>query len=350
MAHSWAELPVGRVVRLLRADAAVSTLTVEPLPEAAPAVLTYTPSAAKSVAEAVAAALRELEAAAVELFPAWLPGAEGIEGPGGASVIAVRTLALRAASTSRHFGPFLADLAESALRGAPVASRFAPEVRAAGLARVLASGFGRTRAAILVRVPEALSASEEDVLVAACEWLAGRGGFGVWLAGALTTSADHVEPVTLRFPGHDVRVPPRRSPHPPGRPVERAIAYPPVIGKPHPASKAEKVLEKALSSHLWARGRAWNQTYQSHPLTNPIVVDLLWRAERCAVEIDGDDHLKPDHFAADRQRDVQLQLDGYAVLRFTNAQVLTDVENVVGQLEQFLRSRRNETLEGRQRV
>ncbi|RCG26264.1 DUF559 domain-containing protein [Sphaerisporangium album] len=321
----------------------MSALTVEPLPEDAPAILTYIPPAAGSLAETVARALRELEAAAVELFPAWLPGAEGIEGPGGASVIAVRTLALRAASTSRHFGPFLADLAESALRGVPVSSRFTPEVRAAGLARVLASGFGRSQAAILVRVPERLSASEEDVLVAACEWLAARGGFGVWLAGDLTASADRVEPVTLRFPGRDGRISPRWSAHP----VERAIVYPAVSGSPHPGSKAEKTLEKALASRPWAQGRAWNQTYRSHPLTNPIRVDLLWHDERCAVEIDGEEHLKPDHFAADRQRDVRLQLDGYAVLRFTNTQVLTDVEKVVGQLEQFLQGRRNGLLEGK---
>ena len=50
------------------------------------------------------------------------------------------------------------------------------------------------------------------------------------------------------------------------------------------------------------------------------------------VEIDGPEHCRPARFEADRQRDVQLQLDGYAVLRFTNARINHDVGAVVHQI------------------
>ncbi|MEV6861373.1 DUF559 domain-containing protein [Streptosporangium subroseum] len=54
----------------------------------------------------------------------------------------------------------------------------------------------------------------------------------------------------------------------------------------------------------------------------------------------------PLKYAADRQRDVQLQLDGYAVLRFTNVQVMTDTAVVINQIKRFLQNRRLEALEG----
>ncbi|MEV4807564.1 DUF559 domain-containing protein [Nonomuraea sp. NPDC049421] len=328
--RSWSELPVGRVVRL-DADAEAIAVSVDPLPPDAPAVLTYRPGPVTSVSGLVAAVLDELDAAAVALFPAWLPGAEGIEGPGGAHLPAVRALALRRAAASEHYGPFLAELAERALAGGP--SRLRPEVRAAGLARALADSFGRSRTALLVRVPEGLTAAGQEVLVAACEWLAHRGALGVWLAGAPLEAVDRLETVKPLLPALTVPVLPV-VPEPP------RVSYPAPVGRPHPGSPGEQALEAALSRQSWAYGRAWNQTYQPHPLAVPIRLDLVWERERCVVEIDGDDHRQAATFAADRARDVRLQLDGYAVLRFLDVQVLTDTTTVINSIARFLRNRR----------
>lgn len=344
MAKAWAHLPIGRVVRLGGASSGAIAFALDPLPEDAPALATYAPPSVTSASELVTTVLAELEQAAVELFPAWLPGAEGITGIGGASLPAVRALALRAAAEARHFAPFLADLAERALGGTTgTAGRFPHEVRALGLARVLAAGFRRDRAAILVRVPDGLSPVGEDVLVAACEWLADRGGFGVWLTGAPLTSVDRVETVVLDLAA-EADTDPFADPSDP-RPAP-TLRFPAVTGKPHPASHAEKALEAALQSCPWAIGRAWNQTYQPSPLTPPIRVDLIWRAERCVVEIDGPEHRRIRLFEADRRRDVRLQLDGYAVLRFTNDQIVNEMDTVLRQLERFLTSRRAGTLKG----
>lgn len=354
---SWADLPLGQVVRL-DADADAVALALDPLPDDAPAVVTYFAAEERSVADLAASVLRELDRAAIALFPAWLPGAEGLREPSGVNVAAVRVLALRRASSSGHFAPFLAELAGRALTGGP--SRLAPEVRAAGLVRVLADSFGRERLAVLVRVPEGLGAVALEVLVAGCEWLSHRGRCGVWLTGAPLHDDDRVRTyaappgIPLSTDPHD----PSDATHPPspagstgvaGPPVvavpataERApaVAFPPVAGRPHPGSASEQALEAALATLPWAEGRAWNQTYRPHPLAVPIRVDLLWEKERCVVEIDGPDHRGPLKFAADRQRDVRLQLDGYAVLRFCDSQMLTDLDTVVHQIGQFLRNRR----------
>jgi Protein of unknown function (DUF559) len=345
VAGFWTELPAARVVRLEGASPDAIALALEPLPGDAPATVTYRPPAAPSAQIAIEAVLGELDKVAVGLFPAWLPGAEWIDGPGGNGVAAVRTLALRAAAEGDGFGPFLADLAERSLRGGqPPATRFLDGVRAAGLARVIASSFKRSGMALLVPVPEDFPPHAGDVLVAACEHLAFHGRLSVWLSGAIF-------PAARRLPSFVVRLDPqlvgttedlytaRLTPGP-------QTSYPALAGRPHPASPAERVLDAALARHPWAVGRAWNQTYQTGPLVNPVRLDLLWAAERCVVEIDGPEHCSILRYEADRRRDVDLQLAGFAVLRFTNAQVERELAAVVSRIKQFLDSRRQSVEKG----
>lgn len=349
MAPHWTHSPAGRVTRLRGASTEVIELALTPLPDDAPAVLTFRPPASASAAEVVACALTELESAASRLFPAWLPTAEQLEGPGGGGVPAVRALAIEQAAGSRHFGPFLADLAEQALRERagpahaarrrPIAGRFAPEVRAAGLARVVAESYRRASAALLVDVPAGLTGPQQLALAAAGEWLAAHGGFAVWLAGADLPDAARVAVRPVRLPEHVAELVATADDAPVAGPPPATLTYPPVEGRPRADSAAETALEAALVEAAWAAGRIWNRRYAARPY---YVIDLVWHDERCAVEIDGDEHRGPRKFAHDRRRDVLLQLDGYAVLRFTNHQVLAELGQVLAHLEQYLRSRRTD--------
>lgn len=344
----WGELPIGRVVRLAGASSAALALTLASLPDGAPAVLIYRPRMVETTAGFVAGALDELESVVLGLFPAWLPDAAGIAGPGGAGVDAVRRLAMRAAPATAQFGPFLADLAARALRGGPPhPGRFSHEIRVAGLARVIARSYGRPASALLVDVPTGLEAPAEHSLVAGCEWLASRGGLGVWLTGAPLATVDWISCETAHLPEPVASIARALEPTPrtPNLPV---VTYPPLAGRPHPASMAERDLEEALAPLPWAVGRAWNQTHQARPLEPPVRLDLIWRAERCVVEIDGPEHRDPLRFEADRRRDALLQIEGYVVLRFTNDQIARDLALVVAQLEQLVTARRRAIAEGMQ--
>lgn len=343
----WRDLPVGRAVRLVGASPAALALALAQSPDDAPAVVTYRPRPdPATTVEVVRGVLNELEKAATDLFPAWLPEAEGITGPGGAGIAAVRALAMRSALATSQFGPFLADLAERALRGAaPQAWRFSPEVRAAGLAKVLAASYCRQAAAVLLVVPDGLTGDGELALVAGCDWLAHRGELGVWLVGAPLSTVDWLTSVPVRLPVAVAELERDVTPRSAGTALP-TVWYPPLAGRPHPASAAEHALEEALAPLSWAAGRAWNQTYHPHPLAMPVRLDLLWQAERCVVEIDGPEHREPLRFEADRRRDVQLQLAGYAVLRFTNAQVARDLELVVSEIERLIKARRLALVEG----
>jgi len=339
VAEFWTGLPAGRIVRLVGASPDAIALALEPLPGDAPAVVTYHPEALTSVSAATSAILGALDAVARGLFPAWLPGAEWIDGPAGSGVAAVRSLALRAAAEGDDFGPFLADLAERSLLDAPQGTRtFIDEVRAAGLARVIAASFKRSAMALLVPVSEEFPATAGAALVAACERLAFHGRFGVWFAGAALPAARRVPTVAVRLDPFLIGVIENVEIIRP--PTAPQTSYPALAGMPHPASPAEQALEAALAPHPWAVGRAWNQTFQVGPLANPVRLDLLWAAEMCVVEVDGPEHSTVLRYEADRRRDVDLQLAGLAVLRFTNAQVERELPAVVARIERFLAGRR----------
>ena len=173
-------------------------------------------------------------------------------------------------------------------------------------------------------------------MAVALEWLANQ-GVGTWLtAGVL--------PLVDRYPTWQLTVPEYVDALSPDVPAEqsRQLGYPPLAGMPHPASAAEQRLESALARTEWAAGRTWNQQYVGHSLAPPIRVDLMWPAELCAVEIDGPDHRGSLKYAADRRRDNGLTLDGFAVLRFTNEEILDDHRQVLAVIESLLSTKRHD--------
>ena len=338
------ELPLDRVVSLPDTDAGALALMIARDEPGLAAVVTRPAADARTPADVVRAAVDDLERVAGELLPAWLPEAAVVDRPDLAGLAATR-LAARAYAVRAHYPPaFVTDLAVSAVTGArpappqvpgvPKSSTLPLGVRVRLLARLVAEAFGRHRAVLLLDLD---GDGDPAIVAAAAEWLVSSGP-AVWLVGARAAEVGHLPQIRFRPP----RVPVSAGPVATG-----PAATGPVAGGPHPGSAVEKALEAALAAESWAAGRRWNQTYQANPLAAPVRLDLLWPAERCVVELDGPEHCHPVRFEADRQRDVQLQLDGYAVLRFTNARVVHDVGAVVHQIGSYLQRRRREHAEGR---
>jgi hypothetical protein len=301
-----------------------------------PAAVVVSPSAVGSVAAFVAEVLDALDTVARRLVPGWLPEVDELDGPQGAALAAIRAMAIERARVVGCSSTFLADLAERALTGQPSRARLRPEVRVAGLARVIAMGFRRER--LVLTLPTGAEPGEtavRDVVVAGAEWLADRGRLGVWLTGPESPGPERIG--TLHFAPVSQETAVTSS--------DEAVA---VVGRPHPRSTVEAALEAVLARQEWAYGRIWNGTYQPTSVRSPIRPDLLWPAERVVVELDGPEHCRPEQYDTDRVRDVQLQLDGYAVLRFTNARVKHDVYAVAAQIEHLIRTRRHEMTKGQQ--
>ena len=278
--------------------------------------------------------IEALSDAVVGTYPAWLPEAEHLAGPGGAGLPAVRTICERVAGNTDLFGPFLRAAAQAALRGRPLAAAdFARETAVRQARRLLLRAYGRGRLVAMVELTGDWSPAQVEVAEANALWLAGPGGLTVWLFGTPTAGMTRVlrSAVRERKPLPD----PPAAPHPP--------YLTPLQGRPNAFSRAEMRLETHLARAPWAAGRAWNQIWSSGVLANAIRVDLVWTREKCVVELDGPDHLDTDKYAADRVRDRALQRAGFLVLRYTNEEVLGDAARVVDELERFLEERRRPT-------
>lgn len=335
---SVTHVPTDRVVRLAGLTDEQLAVGLDPLPEGAPVVIRYRIDPREPSQRAIVDdALAGLESMATSLYPAWLPEAASIETSADFDLRVVREVAHRRAGTSAHFGPFLADMAEAAQSGRAPDDRLAPDVRATGLARIIADSYRRSGVVLLVGAPAPdVAEPGQRAIAAAFEWLA-QHGIGVWLTGDVLALVD-------RYPTWQLPVPEHVSALSAGAAVDAAphVGYPPLAGRPHPASAAEQELERRLARSEWASGRTWNQHYASHSLAPPIRVDLMWPAERCAVEIDGPEHRGSLKYAADRRRDNGLTLDGFAVLRFTNEEILDDPLQVLAVLESLLSKKRHD--------
>jgi very-short-patch-repair endonuclease len=338
---TWAGLPLAGAIRVVGVDRAALSLSLDPLPHDAPAVIgcsIVAVESADSPAQVVDEVLGQLETVARAVFPAWLPGGEHLHDATAFERRTARRLAESIAARSTHYGPFLAALADGALAGLP-ADGYPADVRARGLTRVVASAYRRDHLAILLDCTGALDDRGRTCVAAAVSWLADHCSAGIWLVGD-ELAGDELAGLD-RFPARRPTLPAfvqrlTAAPSSPAPPPE----YPAVAGRPHPRSDAERELEASLAQCAWAEGRTWNQVHQPHPLDVPIRVDLMWPDARCVVEIDGPDHRGALKYADDRRRDNALVLDGYAVLRFTNDDVHRDTANVLTTIRRLLIDRR----------
>jgi len=87
---------------------------------------------------------------------------------------------------------------------------------------------------------------------------------------------------------------------------------------------------------LWARTRVQQlkgyQFYRQKPIGD-YIVDLYCPRAKLVIEIDGSHHLVGEMIEYDRIRDDYLASLGLRVLRFTNAEVLRNIEGVVEKIE-----------------
>ena len=80
---------------------------------------------------------------------------------------------------------------------------------------------------------------------------------------------------------------------------------------------------------LWYRLRAnrLGVKFQKQVVIAPYIADFAARSERLVIELDGDTHAGSE--AYDLARTQMLEERGYRVLRFTNADVMTNLEEVL---------------------
>jgi very-short-patch-repair endonuclease len=94
---------------------------------------------------------------------------------------------------------------------------------------------------------------------------------------------------------------------------------------------------------LWSRLRRKQlygvQFYRQKPL-GPYILDFFAPGAGLVVEVDGSQHMEPDHLERDRQRDQCLAEEGLLVLRFNNREVLLATDAVLEQIAEVILRRK----------
>ncbi|MEM7585243.1 MAG: endonuclease domain-containing protein [Acidobacteriota bacterium] len=93
---------------------------------------------------------------------------------------------------------------------------------------------------------------------------------------------------------------------------------------------------------LWSRIRKKQilglQFYRQKPI-HQYIVDFYCPKASLVVEVDGGQHWEPDHAEADHQRDKVLEQLNLKVLRFSNLEVLKQLDSVVEQIYEIASQR-----------
>jgi len=218
----------------------------------------------------------------------------------------------------------------------PLPAGFAPAVQAEQLAAVL----GTSRLVVVL----ALAAGEAEPshllgATSAAEWVARATGAAVAvLVGRVLAGTPALERIlydALWLPG---AVAARRGVR--EAPEENRGWLWPLYGYPHPGSPGERLLAGRLGGDAELAGLfGFNQVVETVKDTR-YVVDLLWPSGRLVVEVDGYRyHASREAFTVDRQRDFELLVSGYLVLRLAHDEVLSNPDRALDKIREVVRYR-----------
>lgn len=100
--------------------------------------------------------------------------------------------------------------------------------------------------------------------------------------------------------------------------------------------------EAVLWMHI--KGNALGAKFLRQHIISDFIADFASLEQMLIVEVDGGYHYQPEQMEYDVYRVEELEKMGFRVIRFTNEEVLCDIDNVIGKIEQVLHSNITDTL------
>ncbi len=95
------------------------------------------------------------------------------------------------------------------------------------------------------------------------------------------------------------------------------------------ATLAENVLWNEL------RNNSMGVDFLRQHIIGDYIVDFVSREEGLVIEVDGGYHSEPRQQEDDKIREEALEKMGYHIIRFTNEEVLNEIEYVTNQIEKY---------------
>ena len=87
----------------------------------------------------------------------------------------------------------------------------------------------------------------------------------------------------------------------------------------------------------YAKSNGLGQKCRRQYIIGQYIVDFFFRESLLIVEIDGDYHLTKEQRIEDKKRQNWLEQNGYTVLRFTNNQILFDIDKTIETIKQYFK-------------
>lgn len=95
-------------------------------------------------------------------------------------------------------------------------------------------------------------------------------------------------------------------------------------------TEAESILWQQL------KGKALGQPFRRQHIIGPFIADFICVPRKLILEIDGGYHQLPDQQISDEERTQWLEAKGYKVIRFTNEEVIADIDSVINTIKTLL--------------
>jgi len=92
-------------------------------------------------------------------------------------------------------------------------------------------------------------------------------------------------------------------------------------------------------SILWQKLRSyqlWGYKFRRQYGIGRYILDFYCHNVRLAIEIDGEIHEQPERVEYDRIRDKELESRGIKTIRFTNSQILNELDSVLITIDKYL--------------
>ncbi|RKS99272.1 UvrD-helicase domain-containing protein [Flavobacterium sp. 123] len=112
-----------------------------------------------------------------------------------------------------------------------------------------------------------------------------------------------------------------------------------LIEKAQGMRKTPTDAEKIVWSEL--RSKALDYKFRHQHLINDFIVDFVCLSRKLIIEVDGDYHFTEEQIQLDNERTIILNELGYKVIRFTNNEVLTNINYVLNKIKSELVNQEN---------
>ena len=132
----------------------------------------------------------------------------------------------------------------------------------------------------------------------------------------------------------------RPAPQPPKGGVKSA--YPPLYSRLKELALINRHNPTDAENFLWENLKGKNidgYKFRRQHIIDDCIVDFVCLSKKLVVEVDGKYHNEPDVQEYDKLRTQLLNKHGYEIIRFTNEEVLFDIENTLNQIKLELRTK-----------